>query len=636
MGLIERHKSVVKYLRDTNEWVKGSDLAKLLDVTDRTIRNDIISINRFYEKDIIISVKGKGYRYNDFGKESNTDYITDIGVLTTIERWVYIVKKLIVFKDGINLFDLAEELFISESTLQNDIIKIKRVFFRIGIDYISIVKNRDLLNLNCELSERYMLLYEFAKYKFVNLQINDMQKYFKDIDLKYLYNSIAYILKDGKYNSRYLMLTKVTIFIALVVECREDIISNFDSKNIEEKNINISRKISEFIEEEFLIKVNEECMLNIAYYLNMLHTMHVIEDYIRNDMSDEEYNLYRDKILKIAKKFNINLVKDSEFFNDMILHIIIAVKRIKLGIKIYNPLRENLKNKYPLLFEFANKLVADISRNESIKFDFNELSYIVAYLSTIVYEELESLRCIRDINVLLVVSDGRANLNYIYNEIKKNIAYDGVKFKKVCYLTEIDRTDIKGKFDLIITTSKEDVKFTIDDYMEIRKTFDIVERNRVIGEIDKIRSRVIEEKIESLFDYYFSDEIFLSIEQETSQEKIIKEIANIFNVDISKRIPMIISLKNGIGLFYKLDDNVESDKMAIIKLKNSITWVDDKVKIIVAILDKSHNINEINVIITYILELAEKADFNEKLRNFKNMCDLKRLLIELYLKDVLN
>lgn len=636
MGLIERHKSVVKYLRDTNEWVKGSDLAKLLDVTDRTIRNDIISINMFYEKDIIISVKGKGYRYNDFGKESNTDYITDIGVLTTIERWVYIVKKLIVFKDGINLFDLAEELFISESTLQNDIIKIKRVFFRIGIDYISIVKNGDLLNLNCELSERYMLLYEFAKYKFVNLQINDMQKYFKDIDLKYLYNSIAYILKDGKYNSRYLMLTKVTIFIALVVECREDIISNFDSKNIEEKNINISRKISEFIEEEFLIKVNEECMLNIAYYLNMLHTMHVIEDYIRNDMSDEEYNLYRDKILKIAKKFNINLVKDSEFFNDMILHIIIAVKRIKLGIKIYNPLRENLKNKYPLLFEFANKLVADISRNESIKFDFNELSYIVAYLSTIVYEELESLRCIRDINVLLVVSDGRANLNYIYNEIKKNIAYDGVKFKKVCYLTEIDRTDIKGKFDLIITTSKEDVKFTIDDYMEIRKTFDIVERNRVIGEIDKIRSRVIEEKIESLFDYYFSDEIFLSIEQETSQEKIIKEIANIFNVDISKRIPMIISLKNGIGLFYKLDDNVESDKMAIIKLKNSITWVDDKVKIIVAILDKSHNINEINVIITYILELAEKADFNEKLRNCKNMCDLKRLLIELYLKDVLN
>ncbi|MDU6341534.1 MAG: PRD domain-containing protein [Clostridium sp.] len=636
MGLIERHKSVVKYLRDTNEWVKGSDLAKLLDVTDRTIRNDIISINRFYEKDIIISVKGKGYRYNDFGKESNTDYITDIGVLTTIERWVYIVKKLIVFKDGINLFDLAEELFISESTLQNDIIKIKRVFFRIGIDYISIVKNGDLLNLNCELSERYMLLYEFAKYKFVSLQINDMQKYFKDIDLKYLYNSIAYILKDGKYNSRYLMLTKVTIFIALVVECREDIISNFDSKNIEEKNINISRKISEFIEEEFLIKVNEECMLNIAYYLNMLHTMHVIEDYIRNDMSDEEYNLYRDKILKIAKKFNINLVKDSEFFNDMILHIIIAVKRIKLGIKIYNPLRENLKNKYPLLFEFANKLVADISRNESIKFDFNELSYIVAYLSTIVYEELESLRCIRDINVLLVVSDGRANLNYIYNEIKKNIAYDGVKFKKVCYLTEIDRTDIKGKFDLIITTSKEDVKFTIDDYMEIRKTFDIVERNRVIGEIDKIRSRVIEEKIESLFDYYFSDEIFLSIEQETSQEKIIKEIANIFNVDISKRIPMIISLKNGIGLFYKLDDNVESDKMAIIKLKNSITWVDDKVKIIVAILDKSHNINEINVIITYILELAEKADFNEKLRNCKNMCDLKRLLIELYLKDVLN
>ncbi|MBM6837847.1 HTH domain-containing protein, partial [Clostridium saudiense] len=39
MGLIERQKSVVKYLRDIDEWVKGSELAKILDVTDRTIRN---------------------------------------------------------------------------------------------------------------------------------------------------------------------------------------------------------------------------------------------------------------------------------------------------------------------------------------------------------------------------------------------------------------------------------------------------------------------------------------------------------------------------------------------------------------------------------------------------------------------
>lgn len=636
MGLIERQKSVVKYLRDINEWVKGSELAKILGVTDRTIRNDIIAINKLHEKDIIISIKGKGYRYNDFGKESNTDYITDVGVLTTIERWVYIVKKLIVFKDGINLFDLSEELFISESTLQNDIIKIKRVFSRIGIDYVTIAKNGELLSLNCELSERYILLYEFAKYKFVNLQLNDMQKYFKNIDLKYLYDAIACILKDRKYNSRYLLLTKVTIFVALVVECREDINSSFDKQNIEEKNINISKKISEFIELEFLIKVNEECILNIAYYLNVLSTMHVIEDYIRNDMSDEEYNLYKDKILKVAKKLNINLIKDQRLFNDMVLHIIVAVKRIKLGIKKYNPLRENLKNKYPLLFGFANKLVEDISRNESVKFDFNELSYIVAYLSTIVYEELESLRHIRDINVLLIVSDGRANLNYIYNEIKKNLTYDGVNFKKICYLTEIEEEEIENKFDIIITTSKEDVKFAINDYMEVRKTFDIVERNRVIAEIDKIRSRLIEGKIESLFDYYFRDEIFCSIEHATSQEEIIKDISNIFKVDTSKRRPMIISLKNGMGLFYKLDDNVESDKMAVIRLKNSITWADDKVKTIVAILDKSHNINEINVIITYILELAEKNEFNEKIRNCENMCNLKKLVIELYLKDVLN
>ena len=75
--------------------------------------------------------------------------------------------------------------------------------------------------------------------------------------------------------------------------------------------------------------------------------------------------------------------------------------------------------------------------------------------------------------------------------------------------------------------------------------------------------------------------------------------------------------------------NVTKTKGIIKKLKNIITLL-EKIQIL------EYNINEINVIITYILELAEKADFNENLRNCENMCDLKRLLIELYLKDVLN
>lgn len=644
MGLLERQKRVVKYLRDSDTWVKGCEIGQVLEVTDRTIRNDIIAINRLYEKDIIISVKGKGYRYNELNKEGKLDSITEVGMLSTIERWVYIVKSLIVAEKGINLFELSEELFISESTLQNDIIKIKRVFSRAGIDYASIIKSGEVINLKCNLSERYLILYEFVKYKFVNLQLSDMQKYFSNINLRKIYNSIADILQCNNYTSKYLMLTKVTIFVALVVECKDFIICSCEVDKLDINNIKIAEKITEFICEEFKIVLNLKSMINIAYHLNVLSNMDVIEENIRrkDNIYFNEYNVYEEKILSITSVLNVNLSKDIELFHDMIIHIMIAVKRIKLGIKIYNPLRENLKSKYPLLFGFASKLVRDICLYENVKFDFNELSYIVAYLSTMVYKELDKLKKIRDINILLVVSDGRANLNYIYNEIKKGIVYNGINIEKICFLNEINYKDINSKFDTIITTSREDVKFDVNDYIEIRKNFDIVERNKVIAEIDKIRIGLIEEKIESVFDHFFRDENFYNIDSLTSQDKMIKDIYKLFacNNNISpneyfQKNSMKISLKSGIGLLYKRDLEVKQDKMALFKLKDPINWCDDKVKIIIYILDNSDNTGKINLIINYLLELVEKPDLNEKMKKCASLQDIKKLIIESYLKGAL-
>ena len=46
MGLNKRQEKIIMMMNDSNDWITGKELSKLLNVSDRTIRSDIDSINR--------------------------------------------------------------------------------------------------------------------------------------------------------------------------------------------------------------------------------------------------------------------------------------------------------------------------------------------------------------------------------------------------------------------------------------------------------------------------------------------------------------------------------------------------------------------------------------------------------------
>ena len=63
--LTKRQKMIISIMNRQKDWIVGKDLARLLNVSDRTIRNDIAAINHFYEDMIIESNIKKGYRLQE-------------------------------------------------------------------------------------------------------------------------------------------------------------------------------------------------------------------------------------------------------------------------------------------------------------------------------------------------------------------------------------------------------------------------------------------------------------------------------------------------------------------------------------------------------------------------------------------
>ena len=60
--LTKRQNMIMTIMNNQKDWIVGKDLAKLLNVSDRTIRNDIAAIYEFYADTMIESNIRKGYR----------------------------------------------------------------------------------------------------------------------------------------------------------------------------------------------------------------------------------------------------------------------------------------------------------------------------------------------------------------------------------------------------------------------------------------------------------------------------------------------------------------------------------------------------------------------------------------------
>lgn len=61
----ERHAKLIRLiLNNSNDYLSANEIANYLNVSNRTVRSDIKYINSELVKELIVSVKGRGYKMN--------------------------------------------------------------------------------------------------------------------------------------------------------------------------------------------------------------------------------------------------------------------------------------------------------------------------------------------------------------------------------------------------------------------------------------------------------------------------------------------------------------------------------------------------------------------------------------------
>ncbi|MGO3611301.1 MAG: HTH domain-containing protein [Enterococcus sp.] len=132
--LTKKEKELIAYLDKKNRWITSDELAEYSNCTTRTIRNRVAKINQ--NNPSLILTSHLGYQLNSEAK------LTSDG---TEDRKSRIFLELLKHSsNGVDFYDLAALLFISESTLKNDIQQLKK---EITNDAIQIIFDQDYIKL---------------------------------------------------------------------------------------------------------------------------------------------------------------------------------------------------------------------------------------------------------------------------------------------------------------------------------------------------------------------------------------------------------------------------------------------------------------------------------------------------------
>lgn len=377
---------LIRILSDYTEFVTASSLAANMDVSTRSIKSYIQEINSFYP-DAIESSR-EGYRID---KHAARRILEESGThipQSSQERIVYIINSLIKSDTSVNTYDLCDEMYVSYSTIKNDLQAVKS---RLRKYDLQLNNNHDNLTVSgLEKNKRRLLssiLYDESNVNFVNLET--IQNIFPEIEIELIKDSLLEIFDRFHYFVNDYSLINLVLHITIAIDRirnrnvnTEDI---HDMPPISSHEYELARNIARKIEEDFQIEYNQAEVYELALLLISRATAIDYQSITVSNLGDfitpECLALVKELISDVNSFYYIDLT-EPEFLIRFALHIRNLLQRSKNNYFSRNPLTEEIKTSCPLIYDVSVCLSSIIKERTGISINDDEIAYIAFHLGS--------------------------------------------------------------------------------------------------------------------------------------------------------------------------------------------------------------------------------------------------------------
>lgn len=392
--LTARQLKIIKLIMN-NPGIHGKEISENLNVSTRTIRNEITFMNDVTNCILIRSSTKQGYMIND----EHLDIIHNIvnqdneNMDLAVYRIYKIIGKILFFEDC-SIYDLSELLGLSDSVIRKEIYKVIQFLLKnYNVELFKLKKDECVISL--EESEIRELLFKIVK---------DMALENPDalMDILYMLLSDSWVMKYYKSTKEdvikimngeqvYLSETDLSIFTACILICR---VRNLNGYNLEDNQRSSPDDLYTRVITKLCMQSPYLEQADISILYNLLHTFKMKSTDAIPEITDFTILVFDEFCNEVFDKYSINLKESEALSNKMLLHIEFMNRRVIGGYELKNPIVDDVKTKFPFAFEISMMIVPILFKYKRVYVTEDEISYLTVYVAQFLENENVKLKTI--------------------------------------------------------------------------------------------------------------------------------------------------------------------------------------------------------------------------------------------------
>lgn len=443
---------LLEFLLKQHEYLSANQLAEKYGVSTKTVYQDIDKLNDFFDegelKSRIVKVPRKGIKLSADEERKKIHSLLlvkkhESGVqdFSPEYRESELIKRLFINQEDLDIYDFAEEMYVTESTVHRDIDKLEKNLgqfnLKIRIKHDQLFVDGDEWNIRKALQSYVIQAQSLGREE-------NIERFFSEKDIEICKEAISRL--SQKYHHQF----SEEYSCLLLVECLVFKKRTEHNNCLTERTSNLINDLNHlevyFFSGELLESVINKSFSEISPYeieamaYSLLAYGFSIQsaDYIQN--IEHQVN---ELIIKVSNLLSLDLSKDNHLKLMLSNHISKMIFRLRNQIYITNPALEEIKKQYSSLFNVIWIAIRGLSKYYEINISNEELAFIVIHF------QLAIEKIVKPLNIVVICQNGIATSELIMSKLHKIFDSDA----KITNINarELDFYDLSN-IDLIIST----------------------------------------------------------------------------------------------------------------------------------------------------------------------------------------
>lgn len=517
----DHKKELWDYLQNNPGWHTSSELAVVIGVSQRSIKR--------YAKDLIdtaaIFVSSEGYKANQKKVNSTTKRNSDYESIKRVLINEFTQQK------KLNLYDLADQFYLSESTVLKLLREIQLYVKPFDLDLKQTGDSWSLLG--SEMDKRKLIsdiLYRESKQTFIG---NDtIQDSFPDINVIQISEAIKKLTMVENIYLNTFDFNNILLHIAIATHRIKNgyqsqnpekdknekiVIGNNDEERNQEQNF--GNKLIDFVEQteniHFSDSERQSLILIIQFSITRKHRD--LEDNVKHSTIVLVDNL----IKYVNSMLNIDL-RVLNFREQFAIHIQRLLERSSRGYVERNPMTAKIRKSSPIIYECAVLISNRMEEIEDITLEDDEIAYIAMHIGNAVSEYINDLH---KLYVVVLIPDYQSDNDEFMSRLERLFSQDIVIGRVIHNPDMINEVDYPRKVDFVIQVNSE-YSLSGIRHANISQFLTQIDYKEVSQLIISLKHKQEKINFTNNLEKFFPKENFKIINNETDRESLFKVICN--------------------------------------------------------------------------------------------------------------